>query len=495
MEEKSWRTKAREVLKEKLVEEQTKEAAGAEESAGKPKPNRGMTKWVPFPLETLPPAISEYVLNYSKAIRCDPTFVLMPLLTCLGGAIGNSRVVRIKNRWNEPPILWSVIVAQSGSQKSGAFDAGVYFTQERQEIAFARYQRDLLEWQQACDLSEGEDGANKPARPANPERFRVIDVNMEGLIPRLDETPRGLTLARDELSGFFKGMDAYRHGKGGDISHYLSMHGARAVTKDRKGGADSSPWIHVARPFLGITGMIPPATLKRVMTEDFFDDGLAARFLMVMPPRTPRVYSEVEADEAIIGRMQKVFDRIWKLQLAQDDLRSRPKLVLIDDDAKVALVSFFDSHAAEQWCLGDTLSSAWSKLEAYVPRIALIIHIASLADAGTLTDVQELSISLGSMTRSIEIVRWFCEETKRVYAYLGHSSARSEKHRFWEWIQEQGGSTTAAKFQKTFWRRFPKRIHAEEALERMVEEGFLRAEEAQKSRGPSFIEYHLAESP
>ena len=68
-----------------------------------------------------------------------------------------------------------------------------------------------------------------PTPPPKPvcRRLVVSDSTIEAIADRLQESPRGLLLARDELSGWINGFGQYKGGKGGDASHWLTMHGAR----------------------------------------------------------------------------------------------------------------------------------------------------------------------------------------------------------------------------------------------------------------------------
>ena len=50
--------------------------------------------YVPFPVEHLPEPVKTYVEQAAKAVGCPPVYIVLPLLSCIGQAIG-SRVVDI----------------------------------------------------------------------------------------------------------------------------------------------------------------------------------------------------------------------------------------------------------------------------------------------------------------------------------------------------------------------------------------------------------------
>jgi hypothetical protein len=131
----------------------------------------------------------------AAAIGCDPALVALPLLAALAAAIGNSRRLTLKGDWTEPALLWCVTVVESGTRKSPALDAALRFARERQATAFAEHAVEVQKYKAAQAA-----GGDK-AEPDPPKRCLVADVTVEALALRLQESPRGLLLERDELSG------------------------------------------------------------------------------------------------------------------------------------------------------------------------------------------------------------------------------------------------------------------------------------------------------
>ena len=90
----------------------------ADTSKAKTKLTLEQTEYHPPPIEELPEVMRGYIESVSQAVGCDPAFVLLPLLTVCAGAIGNSRRIQMKKGWRVPPIIWSVMIGESGTQKS-----------------------------------------------------------------------------------------------------------------------------------------------------------------------------------------------------------------------------------------------------------------------------------------------------------------------------------------------------------------------------------------
>ncbi|RLS53574.1 MAG: DUF3987 domain-containing protein, partial [Planctomycetota bacterium] len=70
----------------------------------------------------LPETVRSFVTAGAKSLGADPSFVALPALAMLGACIGNTRRMVIKRGWTEPPVVWSVIVGNSGACKSPALE-------------------------------------------------------------------------------------------------------------------------------------------------------------------------------------------------------------------------------------------------------------------------------------------------------------------------------------------------------------------------------------
>ncbi len=442
-----WRTRDDADIREGLLQ-----AAEAVEP-WRPEPGPEPLRWCPFPVEALPEPLRSFVTRASSAMGCDEAFVALPLLAGLASAIGNARTIRLKAGWEEPAILWTAIVGESGTMKTPAMHAALEPLHEAQRRAFAEhaeamgeYEDELTRWQAemaAWRKSTGRLG-NPPTRPETPvcRRSLVSDTTVEALAPILLQNPRGVLLARDELAGWLGSFDQYKKGSraGADCAHWLTMHNAQALTVDRKTG--TPPTIHVPRASVSVTGGIQPGTLRRALGIEHLENGLAPRLLLAMPPRRPRRWTEAEVDDDLRTRMDTVFQRL--LNLAMDtDARGipRPRSIPLRDEARRRWIAFYNEHAEEQADLSGVEASIWSKLEAAAARLALVIHcVRHAAGDATLTDPDR--IDTPSIEAGVRLARWFAGEARRVLGTLDENDKDDERRRLIEWIEARGGSVT-----------------------------------------------------
>ncbi|HEX8875271.1 MAG TPA: DUF3987 domain-containing protein [Phycisphaerales bacterium] len=402
----------------------------------------------PFPVGVLPEPIRAFVTEAAKAIGCDASFIALPLLSGLASAIGNTHRIELKRGWTEPAIVWTVIVGDSGTKKSPPIELALAAIRKRQHDAMkehaeaikhhadaiAVYERDATLWKQK--KSDKQPRA-KPEAPVA-DRCWTDDATTEALAVLLQQNPRGLLMVRDELAGWFN-FDRYAGGKGGgDAAKWLEMFGGRPMVVDRKGGGT----LYVPRAAVSIAGGIQPETLRRALGQEHRDNGLAARLLLTCPPRKPKRWTEADVNADTEAAVALVFDRLFALTPEPDgDGDERPRLMTLADDGKRAWVTFYNEHATEQAELSGDLSAAWSKLEGYAARLALVIHLTRWA-AGDATLSDPSRVDSASIASGVALARWFGDEARRVYAILSESDDDRETRRLVEWIERKGGTAT-----------------------------------------------------
>jgi hypothetical protein len=433
----------------------------------------------PFPVEVLPEPVKSYVVEGAAALGCDPAFVALPALGAMAGAIGNARAVRLKSTWTEPAILWVVVVADSGSLKSPAQELPVKRIYDAQRTMRRDYNERLAEHQQELLRHEVDlvNWKKKPTDkpPQKPEppicrRVVVADSTIEALAQLLHENPRGLLLVRDELAGWVGGFNAYKSRGGNDAAQWLELHRAGELTVDRKTGQPRS--ISVSRAAVSVVGGIQPRTLARVLTRDYFESGLAARLLVAMPPRAAKEWTEAELSATTRHRFEQLVEGLLELEPEIDDHGDvRPIVLPLESKALPIWRRFYNAHNREQAALTSDLAAAWSKLEGYVPRLALVLHLARVVGGDNTADGK--AIDAASLTAAIKLVDWFKHEAERVYAMLHETDGQRDGRELVERIRAKGGSITARQLQLSS-RRYGNVEVARAALDALAQAGLGR---------------------
>jgi hypothetical protein len=444
----------------------------------------------PFPISTLPVAIAKYVDAASHAIGCDPSFIALPLLGSLARAIGNKRVIRLKRTWTEPAIIWAAIVGKSGTHKSPALMASMTFLNRHQQQAITKFQEAVARFDQDKALYDRDYSAwrksktteQPPWPPQEPvcQRFVTTDCTIEALAFLLHSQFDGVLVPRDELAGWLGGIAEYKGGKGSDLGHWLSTWNAAPLTVDRKTGAIKM--IHVPRASVSIVGGIQPGVLRKAIGLEHMQDGLCARLLLAMPDPKPVTWTDAIVDQATEAAVGQVFERLIGMESAADgDGNPEPYAVPLSDAASPVWIEYFDRHRAELSGLDDDLAAAWSKLEAYTARFALIFQLCSWAAGEEHAGDQVIDES--AMVNAIKLSDWFGGEARRVYGLFTESSDGREQRELVEWIRRKGGTVTIREVQQGH-RRFANVDEAEAALVELADAGYGKIRVVETSTKP-----------
>lgn len=434
----------------------------------------------PFPLTALPEPVRGYVDACAAAIGCDLSYVALPVLTVLAGAIGNARRVRIKRSWTEPAILWTAIVGESGTQKSPALDHAREFPRRRQAEAMKRHRAALAEYETAlltyqADLAAWKRRKGNRGEPPQPPdepalaRCLIDDTTVEAVAPILLQNPRGALILKDELAGWLGGFDRYagKGRSGSDAAKWIEMHGGRPVLIDRKTGTPRTIYIPLAA--VSVAGGIQPGILRRLIVQEHRDNGLLARLLMAWRQRRPRKWTEAEPAKELTMELQRVYDALWTLAMDTDsDGASVPRLVPLTPAAKSAFIAFVNEHGQEQYHLDGDLAAAWSKLEGYAARLALVHHLVRWAADPAAIDQDH--IDADSLEAGINLVRWFADEDRRIYAALDESADDADRRELVDLIRRRGGTITVRQLQQAT-RRYSTADAAETAISGLVKTG------------------------
>ena len=343
------------------------------------------------------------------------------------------------------------------------------------------YEADLAEWKK-----KGRKNSEPPPElPQLPVWQQVLaeDTTVEALAVLLENRPRGLLVARDELSGWLNSFDAYKSARGADVAHWLSMHRAGSVLVNRKTGRNV---IRVPRASVSVSGGVQPSTLASALAgrysadgpermdkpqSEHFANGLAARLLLAHPPRLPKQWTDADISDEIRQSIRSRFDELFSLEAPTDE---HDELVPVDmplaPEARRRYISFYNAHAREQCELDGDLAAAWAKAEGYAARFALLWELVS--------NPQSEIVSDAAMEAGIGLARWFADEAARVYADLGsvgdNSEARSsrENERLVEWIRSRGSIVTIRDLMRGPRQYRGDMKEAEAALTRLVDAGY-----------------------
>ena len=273
-----------------------------------------------------------------------------------------------------------------------------------------------------------------------------------------------MLLARNELAGWLKGFDAYKKSGSGDVQSWLEMWDGGTVVIDRKGSKGTGETTAINPALLSITGTVQPRIMSRALGAEHYENGLAARMLMCMPPEKPMVWSD---DDEIHPATERAWARLLQsLRELESNEFGKPIDLTLSNEAKPVWVEWVNGIGKRIHQETGPIHAALSKLKGYAARIALVIELANNPKS---TEVGE-----AAMLSGVGIARWFEHEYERGYTVLTEDEAQTERRELAEWIDRQeGGRTTLSKLEHTLRRYYPEGPRdAQEALNDLQAHGY-----------------------
>jgi hypothetical protein len=218
------------------------------------------------------------------------------------------------------------------------------------------------------------------------------------------DNPRGLLYYRDEWSAFINARNKYRGGKGDDLEQDLSEFNGDAIFKD-----NSNESCFLQNSAISRTGNTQPETLKRILSEQDFEDytGEFARWLFCLVP-APVAYIDLFTDDGTGQEIQNalidIYKKVGKLQEQDFFLNHQAKQLFQEyhrflTDAEVA-----EEHPG--------MRATYPKLKSYLARLALWLHIFN----HVLADVEPPQIIGDSIMKlSIQMTDFYLSQSKILY--------------------------------------------------------------------------------
>jgi len=371
----------------------------------------------PLPVDALPESCRRFVREAAVSLGCAPDLVAVPLLGLLSAAVGNSRLVQLKPGWKESAALFVVVVAEPGDKKTPAQKvalAPLWQVQKRLKREYQEeheiYEEELRYWEAERKVA-AKDGEPAPPKPKEPVLKSVVvdDVTVERLADILDENPRGVISAQDELSGWVLSMNQYKAGgKGADRTFWLRVWSNAPVKVDRK--SRKVPAI-IPEPWVSVVGSIQPEILSELNIGR--NDGMTDRFLYSYPEPQHTRHTDEVVSAAAERAVQELYEKLVHLKMLESDGEPFPGTVPMTKDAwevfkEIAAELSEEAHALT---FPRRLRGAWSKLESYLARLSLVVALSRVVESNEREQVEARDVLAASV-----LVGYFKAHARRVFA-------------------------------------------------------------------------------
>lgn len=313
---------------ENLIRTSYKFAPESEEGEIKPTDLWGLFTPPDLPRGLLPKVIEDFAFTQGDVMGADAGGLAAAALCVCCAAIPDQVKVKVKRHddWAESARIWVALVGNPSTKKSPILSAAEKPLRKIDAAMFRRYIAAKAEY----DGMKKEDKAD--AEKPKQKRKRLEDTTIEAAQEVMGDTPEGLLVLQDELSGWFGGMDRYSNGKGKDRSFWLQAFNGGVYAYNRIGrGAGMVENLSAC-----VLGGIQPEPIRKVVA-DATDDGLIQRlFPIVLKPAVLGNEDQPETDAAaqyasLIESLTKA--EIGGARMTGFDTGNGPRLVF-DDEAQ-----------------------------------------------------------------------------------------------------------------------------------------------------------------
>jgi Protein of unknown function (DUF3987) len=386
-----------------------------------------------FYLGLLPASLRPLVEDTAERMQVPLDYPAIVSVLCLAGVTNRRALIQPKSvdtSWTEVANLWGGIVAPPGLMKSPVFAAVTHPLKQMEAVWRAEYETELSDYQQEKEEAElrlaawrdqfkaaqkAKDKVDPPCRPDNSiavpvcRRLLTTDATLECLHKILAENPAGITVFRDELTGWLAQLD--KPGREGERAFYLSAwNGNTGHTIDRIGRGS----IHVPACCVSIMGGIQPARLRTYLADALRDgpanDGLIQRFqLLTYPDPSSSGWRYVDRlpNFAAMQTAERTYRRLIEIDASQ------PLRLRFAPDAQELFMEWLwrlEIESLRNSELHPALVSHFAKYRKLVPVLALLFELADNVDAET--------VSLEHIQQAAAFCEYLQSHARRIYSMI-----------------------------------------------------------------------------
>jgi len=356
-----------------------------------------------FPVHIFPKVVSDYINEYAVNNSFDPNYMSSAFISLVSTLIGGNYRAEVCKEWKEPPIIWNAIVGNSGDKKSPSVGLILKPLDDLNAELHSQYQ---TAYDEAADDEE--------RLLIRAKQIVVGDITYESLIQVLSNNPFVL-LHVDELLTMFS--DGNRLSK--NIDSLLPIFNQKDISLNRK--TDSEKKL-IRNPSLGLIGGFQNKLLDKFIGKGRMESGFVMRFLFTLKSDVRHELIIQDANPKIVKKYIELIHKLLTLQEYNTEIKDVP----LNADALEAFNEWRNVNRAVRDELNNgEMSEYLSKIEGYIPRLAIVIEIVDRVNNN-----EEIKfISKYAIVRAIELCAYYVSNfehlLKSKYIRLGDAKKKS----------------------------------------------------------------------
>lgn len=378
-----------------------------------------------LPIDGLPESVRGYIEAVCDIYHCPREFVTAAVLATASTAVGKKIKIN-EGKYKNSLVLWFVLVARSGSNKSYPMKLVTTPLRKIDEELYAEYNVLYEAWKAIPNKERDE---NEPRCPSivlddctDERRSEILYINSRSDAKGSSDAKRGAIGIYPELKGMFDSKNQYQNGGTAGISKLLRLFDCEDIKVDRRNGFT----MLIKDPFCNILGDLQTGMLRPTFgSELFMTNGLNQRFLFCVvedidyPKRShARLPGEIAARWNQTVRM--LYDGIYHDSMGSHHtlFRTTDGEVTLSEGADRLYEEYFNAlQKKKSDADGDYEASVYSKLQIQVLRFAGIVHALEVGEEkGQRSDYYSLHES--TMEYAIRCMEYFEKMALLVYRKL-----------------------------------------------------------------------------
>jgi len=385
---------------------------------GKPRPLRQTADTIPFPLEALPPVLRNMAKAISVTTFTDVGMAGTAMLSAVGYCFSGMYRLAGKTAHTEPPVLYSLIIAQPSERKSPVmhfikepFDSfeSKYNQDHREEIYKAQQDKKALEARVKAMEKEDEPDTAAIAklrvqadniRNTSPIRIAVDDITPESLAIELSEN--GSLLMLSDEAGMLSNFNGKYSGGVPNLDLFLkAWNGEKYICNSVVRGRSEIP-----RPYLSVAIAGQPYIWDNMMNDVAFrSSGLLARFILCFA-ESDVGHRRYDTAPIPIEIKNQYHDFIHQLLKGKKDHNCEETILHLLKKASEEYITYCNNYIEQDIKQSMCCCQDWGgKFHGLILRIACILHCADCCSRGV--EPSSESVNHDTIVRSFDVAHYY----------------------------------------------------------------------------------------
>ena len=376
-----------------------------------------------FPIGVFPPIFQKYFQNIAQSTQCPIDLPACSILPVIGTLLGPSTIAINKN-WKEHPNIYLAVVGTTGMGKSLAINSTTFAIKSIEDKLALQYAQAKKEYEISLDIwqstpKKGRTGT-KPQKPnyktvftTNATTESIARILASQTEPGQPDNP-GILLAKDEITGWIKGMNQYRAGKGDDAEFYLSCFSGSPAKYDR---VNTDP-LYIKQPALSIIGGIVPENIHILVPQE--DDGFVERIIFTFPKPIRKHYTNIQEDTQLKEQIEQMLFTMYY---------DRKREYALSPEAENSFATYYENI---QDRIGQLKSGHFKgfleKSISYVGRFALILN--AMWQRGNVVESDIINAA-------ILLAYYFISHVQKAHKQLSGSKEKKEIDAILDWAKRK----------------------------------------------------------